>query len=198
MAEAARRESDLLGAVSVPGNALWGAQTQRAVENFPLAGEATIGDCPELVAALMAVKIAAARANARAGALEGLLAEAIVASARAVVSQGHYAQFPVHRLHGGGGTSANMNANEVLANLAEERLGGRRGEYRIVHPNDHVNLNQSTNDVYPTACRVAIVTRWRGARDGVVALIDRFRREARGNRRGAAARADMPSGRGRG
>jgi aspartate ammonia-lyase len=178
MAEAARRESDLLGAVSVPGDALWGAQTQRAVENFPLAGEATIGDCPDLIAALMAVKTAAARANARAGALESAVAEAIVAAAGAVRAGGLYTHFPVHRLHGGGGTSANMNANEVLANLAEESMGGCRGEYRRAHPNDHVNLNQSTNDVYPTACRVAVVTRWRASRGGVLALADAFAAQA--------------------
>jgi aspartate ammonia-lyase len=173
-----RRETDLLGAVEVPQQALFGGQTQRAVANFPLAGEKTIGSYPELVAALVAVKAAAARANARAGVLAPEIAGAIVAAAHAVSEQPPAAEFPVHRLHGGGGTSANMNANEVLANLAEERLGGRRGEYRRVHPNDHVNLNQSTNDVYPTACHVAIVTRWRASRAPVLDLATAFEGKA--------------------
>jgi aspartate ammonia-lyase len=157
---------------------LWGAQTQRAVENFPLAGERTIGDEPELVAALMAVKVAAARANLRAGVLDPAIAEAIVASAHAVVKEGLHSHFPVHRLHGGGGTSANMNANEVLASLAGGRLRGGRGKRRKVHPNDHVNLNQSTNDVYPTACRIAIVARWRDARKAALSLADAYAAKA--------------------
>src|SRR5690606_124573 len=78
-----------------------------------------------------------------------------------------YDQFPVHGLHGGGGTSANMNTNEVLANLAEESLGGQRGAYRLVHPNDHVNCNQSTNDVYPTACRLAVIASWPSLRAAI-------------------------------
>ncbi len=153
-----RVEEDLLGKVEVPAGALFGAQTRRAVENFPLRGERTIGSCPELVSALLAVKTAAAKANVRAGLLAPGVGEAIATAAGRVLAEGLFDEFPVHRLHGGGGTSANMNANEVLANLAEEILGGRRGEYRLVHPNDHVNLNQSTNDVYPTACHVALVT----------------------------------------
>lgn len=156
----ARIEQDLLGKVEVPSEALYGAQTRRAVENFPLRGERTIGSYRELVEALLAVKTAAARANVQAGRLAREVGEAIAAAAASILERELFAEFPVHRLHGGGGTSANMNANEVLANVAEELLGGRRGDYRLVHPNDHVNLNQSTNDVYPTACHVALVKAW--------------------------------------
>jgi aspartate ammonia-lyase len=165
-----RLEEDLLGSIRVPGKALYGAQTQRATENFPLAGERTIGDYHELIEGLMAVKKATASANKHAGLLDGPKADAIAAAADLVLVDKRFDQFPIHRLHGGGGTSANMNANEVLANLAEESLGGRRGEYRIVHPNDHVNLNQSTNDVYPTACHVAITRRWSRCEPGLESL----------------------------
>ncbi|MCP4656721.1 MAG: aspartate ammonia-lyase [bacterium] len=159
-----RIEHDLLGTIEVPAEALYGAQTQRAVLNFPLRSEKTIGDYPLLIAGLMAVKKAAAAANRRAGFLEEELAGAIDRAADTVLREPLLAHFPVHRFHGGGGTSANMNANEVLANLAEEALGGRRGEYRRVHPNDHVNRHQSTNDVYPTACHLALAAGWHETR----------------------------------
>ncbi len=155
-----RIEEDLLGKVEVPAEALYGAQTRRAVENFPLRGERTIGSYRELVVALLAVKTAAANANVRAGLLAPQVGGAIASAAASILERELFDQFPIHRLHGGGGTSANMNANEVLANAAEELLGGRRGDYRLVHPNDHVNLNQSTNDAYPTACHVALVKAW--------------------------------------
>jgi aspartate ammonia-lyase len=155
-----RIETDLLGQVRVPVNAIYGAQTQRAVENFPVFGQKTIGDYPWLIVALMRIKQAAAECNRRIGALDDERAEAIRKAAETVMAEKMFDAFPVHFLHGGGGTSANMNANEVLANLAEELLGGRRGEYRRIHPNDHVNLNQSTNDVYPTACHMAVVAEW--------------------------------------
>ena len=155
-----RVEHDFLGAVQVPRDALYGAQTQRALDNFPLAGERSVGDYPALVEALLRVKWAAAEANRTAGFLDDEVAGAIVQGARELIGEGACRHFPIHRLHGGGGTSANMNANEVLANRAEELLGGRRGQYRRVHPNDHVNLHQSTNDVYPTACRMAVIACW--------------------------------------
>ena len=155
-----REEHDFLGAVQVPRDALFGAQTQRALDNFPLSGERSIGDYPDLVGALLRIKWAAAEANRTAGFLDAEIAGAIVQGARELIDEGPGRHFPVHRFHGGGGTSANMNANEVLANRAEEILGGRRGQYRRVHPNDHVNLHQSTNDVYPTACRMAVIASW--------------------------------------
>jgi aspartate ammonia-lyase len=123
-------------------------------------GEKTIGEYPDLVDSLLGVKIAAAAANCKAGFLEKKKAEAIERAAQGLIKHRPAGQFPVHRLHGGGGTSANMNANEVVANAAEERLGGKRGEYRIIHPLDHVHLHQSTNDVYPTACHMAVIRRW--------------------------------------
>lgn len=155
-----RRERDWLGEVAVPDEVLYGAQTQRALLNFPLRAARPIGSYPHLVEGLLLVKQAAASANLAAGFLDPDRARAVVEAARRVLAEGRFDQFPVHRLHGGGGTSANMNANEVLANLAEDRLGGRRGEYRRVHPNEHVNLHQSANDVYPTACHVAVHRAW--------------------------------------
>lgn len=161
-----RTETDLLGQVEVPGAALYGAQTQRAVENFPLdldsagASARTIGSFPTLVRALLLIKKAAALTNAELGYLAPEKAQAIQQAAGTLLAKLPADQFPVHHLHGGGGTSANMNVNEVLANLGEENLGGQRGEYRLLHPNDHVNLHQSTNDVYPTACHMAVISAW--------------------------------------
>jgi aspartate ammonia-lyase len=169
-----RVESDLLGKVRVPATALYGAQTQRAVLNFPRGGWKSVGDYPEMVDALMAIKSAAAIANRRMGAISPERAAAVLRAARRVTRERRYGEFPIHALHGGGGTSANMNANEVLANLAEESLGGRRGQYRQVHPNDHVNLHQSTNDVYPTACHLAVVLRWPGLRAALTGLAETF------------------------
>ena len=181
-----RVEHDFLGGVQVPREALYGAQTQRALDNFPLSGERSIGDYPALAEALLRIKWAAAEANRTAGYLDAEVAGAIVQAARELIGQGAFAHFPIHRLHGGGGTSANMNANEVLANRAEELLGGRRGQYRRVHPNDHVNLHQSTNDVYPTACRMAVIASWpapAGALEGLGQVLrtqaSRFRGEPR-------------------
>lgn len=178
-----RTESDLLGKVRVPAGAWYGAQTQRAVVNFPRGTWKSIGDYPEMVAALTAIKSAAAIANRRTGTLSPQRAAAILRAARRVTKEGLYAEFPIHALHGGGGTSANMNANEVLANLAEESLGGRRGEYRRVHPNDHVNLHQSTNDVYPTACHMAVTSRWPKLREALTGLADTFAARGRELRR---------------
>ena len=154
-----RIERDSLGDVDVARSALYGAQTARAIANFPLDGQRRLGDHPEVVGGLVAVKVAAARTNAEIGALDPRVAEAIVVGSARLAEEDLGVHFPIHHLHGGGGTSANMNANEVLANLAEEHLGGQRGSYRLVDPLDHVNLNQSTNDVYPTALHIAILER---------------------------------------
>lgn len=181
-----RIESDLLGEIAVPARALYGAQTRRAALNFPADGQKTLGAYPEMVRALMEIKEAAAEANRRCGFLSRRRAAAIRAAARQVKRGGFFSEFPVHALHGGGGTSANMNANEALANLAEEWLGGRRGRYRLIHPNDHVNLHQSTNDVYPTACHLALLRAWPRLEDELAALAETFRvrrRALRGERR---------------
>ncbi|CAN5271774.1 aspartate ammonia-lyase [soil metagenome] len=149
-----RVERDTLGEVQVPAEALWGAQTQRAAENFPISG---LRAFPAFIRATARIKRAAAIANARAGRLEAELRDAIVASCDEIIAGQHHGQFVVDVFQAGAGTSHNMNANEVIANLAEERLGGRRGRYERVGPNDHVNMAQSTNDVTPTAIRLALL-----------------------------------------
>lgn len=167
-----RLESDLLGELMVPADALFGIQTQRALENFPLSDEKSIGEYPLLVKALMYIKKAAAKVNKQLGSLPDKKADSIVKAVDKVIEQKLFDQFPIHFLHGGGGTSANMNANEVLANIAEEELKGKRGQYSLVHPNDHVNLNQSTNDVYPTACHIAVILKWPKLREKLQLLIN--------------------------
>jgi aspartate ammonia-lyase len=149
-----RVERDPLGEVQVPAAAYYGAQTQRAVENFPVSG---LTAPPELVVATVQVKKAAAEANGALGRLPAEIALAIVRAADDVLAGQLRDQFVVDVYQAGAGTSHNMNTNEVLANRAAEILGGARGEYTRVHPNDHVNMGQSTNDVYPTATRLAIM-----------------------------------------
>ena len=149
-----RVERDPLGAVRVPAAAYYGAQTQRAVENFPISG---LRAPSELVVATVQVKRAAAEANRVLGRLPARVAAAIVRAADEVLSGDFRDQFVVDVYQAGAGTSHNMNTNEVLANRAGEILGGQRGEYKKVHPNDHVNMGQSTNDVFPTATRLAVL-----------------------------------------
>src|SRR5499426_106340 len=154
MAESFRTERDPLGEVQVPSNAYYGAQTQRAVENFPISGLRASDD---LITATILVKKAAAEANARLGRLQPEVAAAIVQAADEVLGGSLRDQFVVDVYQAGAGTSHNMNANEVLANRAAERLGVARGTYTRVHPNDHVNMGQSTNDVFPSATRIALL-----------------------------------------
>ena len=149
-----RVEHDLLGEVSVPADAYYGAQTARAVENFPISGLRAPAD---LVAATILVKKAAAETNAALGRLDQAIASAIVSAADEILAGRFRDQFVVDVYQAGAGTSHNMNANEVLANRAAELLGETRGTYRRVHPNDHVNMGQSTNDVFPTATRLALL-----------------------------------------
>ena len=146
-----RIESDSLGEMQVPADAYWGAQTQRAVENFPISG-ITFGR--RFVRALGIVKKSAARANRDLGLIEEDVAAAIVEAADEVIAGEHDDQFPVDVFQTGSGTSSNMNANEVIANRAAEITGAEIGD-RVVHPNDHVNYGQSSNDVIPTAIHVA-------------------------------------------
>ena len=169
MAAAHRIERDILGEVEVPADALYGIHTVRALANFALGGP-TMADRPGLVVALARVKVAAARANAVLDALDGRLAGAIVEAGREVADGRWHDQFPLPVLQGGGGTSANMNMNEVLANRANELLGSARGAYDPVHPNDHVNRSQSTNDVYPTALAIAVVEAGAGTLAGLAHL----------------------------
>ncbi|MEB3370916.1 aspartate ammonia-lyase [Saccharopolyspora mangrovi] len=150
-----RTDHDMLGQVSVPADAYYGAHTARAVSNFPITRE-TLGDRPHLVVALATVKQAAATANAEVGALDRTRAEAIAKACTEIRSGRLHDQFVVDLIQGGAGTSTNMNANEVIANRALELLGHHRGEHSALHPLDHVNLGQSTNDVYPTAVKIAL------------------------------------------
>lgn len=149
-----RIEHDLLGPCEVPADAYYGIHTVRARENFHLTGQPIH---KELVAALVVIKKAAALTNLSIGALAPDKGEAIIAACDEILAGALSNQFVVDCLQGGAGTSANMNVNEVIANRAIERLGGQKGDYRLIHPLDHVNLHQSTNDVFPTAVRIAAI-----------------------------------------
>lgn len=151
-----RREHDSLGAIDVPIHALWGAQTERARQAFRISGF-TIDRLPRLIAALAMTKQAAARANAALGLLSNEKLEAINAACAEILVGPHREAFPLDAIQGGAGTSTNMNINEVIANVANEKLGGARGSNFPVHPNDDVNRSQSTNDIYPTAVRLSLI-----------------------------------------
>ncbi|MDE3812128.1 aspartate ammonia-lyase [Sinorhizobium meliloti] len=153
-ATATRTEHDLLGDGEVPQSAYYGIHTQRAVENFPITGR-TLSSCPDLIEALAAIKQAAALANFELGLLDEKRTSAIVAACEEIRAGALRDQFVVDLIQGGAGTSTNMNANEVIANRALEILGYSRGDYGVLHPNEHVNMSQSTNDVYPTALKIA-------------------------------------------
>ena len=150
-----RMEHDLLGEAPVPAAAYWGIHTMRAVANFPITG-VPVGHFPDLVRALVLVKLAAARANSRLGYLAPAKAAAIEQACLAIAGGRFHDQFVVDAVQGGAGTSTNMNANEVIANVALEAMGHARGDYTHLHPNDDVNMAQSTNDAYPTALRLSI------------------------------------------
>jgi len=150
-----RLEHDLLGDREVPNEALYGIQTLRALENFPITG-VPLREFPALIVALAAVKEAAARANAELGLLPPSIADVIALSAQEIRAGRHHDHFLVDMIQGGAGTSTNMNANEVIANRSLELLDLPHGQYDAVHPNNHVNLSQSTNDVYPTAVKLAL------------------------------------------
>lgn len=147
-----RTERDTFGTIEVAADRLWGAQTQRALEHFAISTE-RMPD--ELIVALAAIKGACACVNRDLGLLPAAKADAIIKAAEAVCAGQHPAEFPLPVWQTGSGTQTNMNMNEVLANAASELLGGTRGEARLVHPNDEVNLGQSSNDIFPTAMHVA-------------------------------------------
>lgn len=149
-----REEKDLLGALGVPANVYYGIQTMRALNNFPISGYRLQ---PAMIRALGLVKKACAQANMDAGLLAEDIARAIIEAADEVAAGKLNDEFPVDPIQGGAGTSINMNANEVIANRALEMLGHPRGRYDVVHPNGHVNMSQSTNDVIPTAFRIALL-----------------------------------------
>src|SRR3954466_3444174 len=149
-----RIERDPLGELRVPAEAYYGVQTQRAVENFPISG---LKAPAPLVTATVLVKQACARANGALARLDATVADAIVRAADEVLGGALRDQFVVDVYQAGAGTSHNMNTNEVLANRAAELLGDVKGTYTRVHPNDHVNMGQSTNDVFPTSTRLALL-----------------------------------------
>lgn len=148
-----RLETDSIGQKEVPVDAYYGVQSLRGAENFPISGKTVH---PEIVRAIVEVKKAAAVTNGQVGALDEEVAVAIASACDEILDGNFLDAFIVDAISGGAGTSVNMNANEVIANRAEELLGGRKGKYEKVHPNDHVNCGQSTNDAYPTAGRIAI------------------------------------------
>ncbi|MFE3032973.1 aspartate ammonia-lyase [Streptomyces canus] len=177
MAQTARIEHDLVGDKEVPADAYYGVHTVRAVENFTITGS-TIAQFPELIAALAAVKQAAAQANRDLGLLPPDIAGAIIGACQEIRAGRLTEQFLVDPVQGGAGTSTNMNANEVIANRALEMLGHPRGFYDVIHPLDHVNLGQSTNDVYPTAVRLALVASLRQLSESLRMLAAAFAEKA--------------------
>jgi len=177
MTQPVRVEHDLLGERAVPASAYYGIHTLRALENFPITGN-SISIYPDLVAALACVKQAAAIANAELGLLDAQRSQAIRLACEEV-REGRLAdEFVVDVIQGGAGTSSNMNANEVICNRALELLGHSRGEYQHLHPLDHVNLSQSTNDVYPTALKLALQTGIRRLSQEMISLRQAFAAKA--------------------
>jgi fumarate hydratase class II len=176
MSEKTRTEKDPLGALEVPADALYGVQTLRAVQNFPISG---LRPLPAFVDATVHIKRAAALTHKETGRLEPRLADAIVKAADEVLAGKHREQFLVDVYQAGAGTSHNMNCNEVLANRANEILGGKRGAYQPVHPNDHVNMAQSTNDVIPTAIRLGCLMELGGLEDTFNELAKAFEKKGK-------------------
>ncbi len=153
---ATRTEHDLIGERDVPGEAYWGVHTLRALENFPITG-IPISVSPYLVEALAVVKQAAAMTNHQLGMLDDERFEAINAACEEIRGGQWHDEFVVDVIQGGAGTSSNMNANEVIANRALELMGHAKGDHHVLHPNEHLNLSQSTNDVYPTAVKISLI-----------------------------------------
>jgi aspartate ammonia-lyase len=161
-----RQEHDFIGIKTIPPDAYWGVHTARAVENFPITGH-SVAHMPELIRAFAFVKKAAAHANLALGAIQEHQAHAIAQACDDLIAGKLHDQFVVDVIQGGAGTSTNMNANEVIANRALEHLGLPKGRYDVLHPNDHVNASQSTNDAYPTALKLAT---WFGIQHLLAAL----------------------------
>jgi aspartate ammonia-lyase len=173
MSPSIRVEHDLLGDRDVPSDVYYGVHTLRALENFPISG-VPISRHRDLITALASVKQAAAEANRDLGELDPDVADAIVSACVEIRGGALHDQFVVDQIQGGAGTSTNMNANEVIANRALEILGHPRGAYRVVHPLEHVNLGQSTNDVYPTAVKIALGTATRSLAKALRGLVARL------------------------
>jgi aspartate ammonia-lyase len=172
-----RREQDLLGERDVPDEYYYGIQTLRALENFNITG-VTLNFYPVLVQSLAMVKMAAAKANYDLGLLSPPLSDAIIKACYEIINGKYIYHFVVDMMQGGAGTSTNMNANEVIANRALEILGHDKGQYRYCHPNNHVNMSQSTNDAYPTAIKIALIRSNEGLVHVLTELIKAFKDKA--------------------
>jgi aspartate ammonia-lyase len=170
---AKRIEHDLLGDKEVPAEALYGVQTLRCIENFDISRQ-LLSDYPQFIKAFGMVKMAAVLANHRLGLIDTPLKDAIVAACQELIDGKHTEQFPVDMIQGGAGTSMNMNANEVIANRALEIMGKEKGDYQYCHPNDHVNMAQSTNDAYPTAMHLGLYMVHLDVKAALEQLIDSF------------------------
>ncbi|MCP8686628.1 aspartate ammonia-lyase [Marinobacterium sedimentorum] len=168
-----RREKDLLGEAWVPTEAYYGIQTQRARDNFDLSG-IKLNLFAQLIKALALVKMSCAKANNQLGLLDDTKADAIMAAGKMLLDGKYHDQFVVDMIQGGAGTSTNMNANEVMANIGLECLGHARGEYAYLHPNNDVNMSQSTNDAYPTAVRLSILLKHSDLVKALASLRDAF------------------------
>lgn len=151
-----RVESDLLGELKVPAEAYYGVQTQRAINNYHISRK-KMRDYPDFVIAIAYVKLAAIQSNHALGVINDDISSAISQACKEIIDGKLHDNFPIDMMQGGAGTSVNMNANEVIANRALEIMGHKRGEYQYCYPNDHVNCGQSTNDVYPTTIRLAVI-----------------------------------------
>ncbi len=171
-----RMEKDSLGEFPVPADAWYGVQTARAVGNFPISGRRADRD---FIIAHARIKYAAARANLAAGWLDEKRAQAIQDAAKAIINGSYHEQFVVDRFQAGAGTSHNMNTNEVIANLANVALGGKKGEYKPINPNDHVNMGQSTNDTIPTAIRLAALAKLPRLKAAIETMAEEYERLAK-------------------
>lgn len=169
-----RIEHDLIGSKEIPTEAYYGIQTLRAVENFNICG-VKLSTYPNFIKSLAIVKSAAAKANSELGLLSEELTKAIDAACEEIMDGKLHEHFPVDMLQGGAGTSTNMNANEVIANRALELLGYPKGEYEHCHPNNHINLSQSTNDAYPTSIKIALILMNDSLVQGLKSLVAGFR-----------------------
>lgn len=171
-----RIEHDFLGELEIPNDKYYGIQTFRALDNFHITGMPLSSE-PFMVKCLAYVKKAAAMANAQLGVFDQKIADAIVFACDEIIDGKYHDQFVTDLIQGGAGTSVNMNANEVIANVALEYMGYKKGEYQYCHPNNHVNCSQSTNDAYPTAFRLALLRRVESYKAALKSLSDSFRRK---------------------
>ncbi len=174
--EAFRREKDFLGEVKIPSEAYYGVQTVRAIENFPISGQLSQ---PVFTMSVVQIKKAAAMVNVELGCLNSKIGDMIIRACDRILNGEFQDQFLVDVYQAGAGTSHHMNVNEVIANIAIEMMGGEKGNYSIVHPNDHVNYGQSTNDVYPTAMRIAMLRVSKKLVENLYAVTETFNQKAK-------------------